>query len=512
VQKLGLSLIGKKTRDVHIVKRNLRVETMTDEESNMMLEALESLNQKHYICPTDTERLLVYNDGIYIPAKPYVWQTLETTYGDRLTQHSVNEVYAHLQRGNTIDRSHINQNKNSIPLQNGILLFSQADPKRDENGKVDWSILDYTPELQTFHPSHIFTYKLQCRYLPEAKSPKWLEFVKQIVDPDAIPLLQEIMGYCLLPNMPYHKIFWFYGTGRNGKGVVVRTLEAILGKEVCGNLNLSEFRESRRFSLCQLYGKLLNVSSEPQLSKYGLPTNTIKMVTGQDSISAEIKGKNQRLNFTNFSKLIVLGNHFPKVEDNSLGWWDRVIVLKFPNSFINGDQIVDIENRWIPEEIPGIFNWMLEGLYRLFVTGTFTKNKSTEESKTEYMKVSDPFNAWIIERCIFVSAAYLTRDEALADCMAYCDEIGADRISKRVFYEKLRNTPKVRDIQKKIAGKPQRVFEGITLKTEDPEQTTIEESTFQTYCFDCQKVLAKNEVYSHGGKPYCRECRLKLEQ
>jgi len=282
-----------------------------------------------------------------------------------------------------------------------------------------------------------------------------------------------MMGYCLLPSMPLHKMFWLYGTGRNGKGVIVRTLEAILGADSCGNLNLSEFREGRRFALSQLYGKLINISSEPPISKYGLPTTVLKMVTGQDTIKAELKGKNERLSFTNVSKLFILGNHFPKVEDNSLGWWDRVIVLNFPNSFEGEKCVPDIEKNWIPEELSGVFNWMLEGLYRIRENNGFSASKSTEETKAEFMKVSDPFNAWIIERCEKIPSAYMLREDALNSYFEYCDDIGAERDSKRLFYEKMRQTPQVKDVgQKKIAGKPQRVFQGITLKVTEVTEVT----------------------------------------
>jgi putative DNA primase/helicase len=420
-----------------------------------MSEALELLNTHVYRCPTDTEEVLVYKDGIYEPAKPHVWNTLESEYGENLSKHFVGEAIAHLQRANTIDRSEINRYINKMPIQNG--LFNLA-----------------TREILPFNPDQVFTYKLNVEYNPEATCPKWLEFIRQIVAEDDIPLLQEIIGYCLLPSMPFHKLFWFYGTGRNGKGVVIRTLEAILGKGNVSNLNLSEFTEGRRFSLQKLYGKLLNVSSEPKLTKYGLQTTVLKMAVGQDTIDAEIKCKNERLKFINYAKLVVMGNHFPKVEDNSLGWWDRVIVLGFPHSFEGERCIPNIENRWIPEELSGIFNWMLDGLYRLYANNGFSTSKSTEETKTEFMKVSDAFNAWILERCVKVPNAYLTREEAQTAYFDYCDEIGADRDSKRVFYEKMRQTPKVKDAQKLIGGKAVRVFTGITLKTdEDSTQTSL---------------------------------------
>ena len=418
---------------------------------------LNILNERFiFKCPTDTRKLLLYEEGVYVPAETKVHELIEEKYAEETKKHGVEETIAHLQRANYIDRSKINQYINKIPIKNGLFNF-------------------LTREIELFDPEHIFTYKLNVDYNPEAKCPKWLEFIKEIVAEEDIPLLQEIMGYCLLPAMPFHKMFWFYGTVRNGKGVVIRTLEDILGKDGCGHLNLAEFRESRRFSLCQLYGKLINVSSEPPLSKYGLPTTILKMVTGQDRISAELKNKNERLDFDNFSKLLVLGNHFPKVEDNSLGWWDRVIVLNFPNSFEGEQCVTDIEKRWIPEETSGIFNWMLEGIYRIYENNGFSSSKTTEEIKTEFMRVSDPFNAWILENCQKIAHTYLTREEALTDCENYCQEIGADILNRKAFYEKMRNEPQVRDVKKKIAGKSVRVFEGITLTTDESiAQTSLD--------------------------------------
>ena len=496
-----------------------------------MSEALELLNKHTYKCPEDTKKVLIYKDGIYENAEAHIHTVLEQEYGDNLKRSFVEEAYAHLQRANYIKREQINQFNNTIPIQNGLFNL-------------------LTRDVTPFDPEQVYTYKLNINYNPEAECPNWINFTKQVVAEEDIPLLQEIMGYCLLPDMPLHKIFWFYGSGRNGKGRVALTLEAVLTKANCSSLELHQF--FGRFSLQRLYGKLLNVSSEPRLSKYGLDTTVIKLVTGQDTIDAEIKNKNAVLKFTNFAKPIVMGNRFPKVEDNSLGWWDRVETLSFPNSFEGENMIPNIETQWIPSELDGIFNWMLEGLYRLKQQNGFSSSKSAEETKLEFMKISDPFKAWIIECCIKIPSAYLTREEALTNYENYCDEIGAERDHKRVFFEKMRKEPRIKDKQKMLANKNVRVFEGVTLKKIDGEQETLAslavladthipiiprysqennsnnkeiveransakvakdddvDNPFYVQCFDCRKTLNKNEVCTFQGKPYCVECRQKL--
>ena len=491
--------------------------------------ALELLNKHTYKCPTDTEEVLVYNDGLYEPAKPLIWNILESEYGDDLKRHFVDEAYAHLQRANIIKREEINRYTNKIPIKNGLLNFLAR-------------------EVEPFDPEQIYTYKLNVEYNSTKDCPKFKKFVEQIQpDENDRKLLQEIMGYCLLPDMPFHKIFWFYGVGRNGKGRIILTLEYILGKENCSELSLSDFRESRRFALCHLYGKLLNVSSEPN-PKYPLETNNIKLCTGEDTIYAELKGKNRRLRFTNKAKLIVLGNRFPKVDDTSVGFWDRVEVLNFPASFVGEDNIPHIERTWLddPDEVSGTMNWMLEGLYRLIQNKKFSSSKTTEETKLEFMKISNAFNAWISECCKFQPEAYLTRQEAYDHYKKYAYEIGVEPDNTRIFYPKMRQTPRVKDVEKRINGKLERIFQGIALKHEsdahDAHSTTQEivqhkkkevktsassassasvgdfnvDSCFPSgqfpVCFSCHKPIVQLESLTNiDGRPIHKSCKQKIE-
>jgi P4 family phage/plasmid primase-like protien len=397
--------------------------------------------------PTDLRDLFYFEDGIYKPAECKIEGLLEKELGTRATSHFVMEVLEHLRRGSYVDRSEFNRFRGFVPVQNGLL---------------DLKTLDLKP----FDAEVIYTYKLNVKFDASAKCPKWLAFLPQILLLDDHALLQEYMGYCLLPVMPKHKIMWFYGGGRNGKGRITITLEAIMGQENCSHLELGELDGQHRFAVSQLYGKLVNICSEPSTA-VAMQTALLKKITGEDSLDAEVKGKQKRISFRNVAKMFVLGNEFPKVNDSSVAFHERTLILSFPYSFTGKNQVDDIERQWLddPAEVSGIFNWMLLGLHRLWKNNDFTVSKTTKEVMLEFKRTSDPFGAWIEDNCVFEGEGFVSRKAAFEDYKAYADEeLRKAPETERKFFQRLRDTPKVKEFDSKREG---RGFKGIRLKSQE---------------------------------------------
>jgi P4 family phage/plasmid primase-like protien len=396
--------------------------------------------------PTDLRDLYYFEGGIYKPSECMIEGLLEKELGARASVHHVNEVLEHLRRGSFVDRCEFNLFKGFVPVQNGLFCL--------ESG-----------ELKPFDPNLIYTYKLHVSFDAKAQCPAWQGFMDQVLPKEDQVLLQEYMGYCLLPIMPKHKIMWLYGRGRNGKSRIIVTLEAIIGRENCSYLDLDEFDGEHRFAMPQLYGKLVNVSSEP-LTTNMLRTNLLKKATGEDSIDAEVKGKQKRLTFCSTAKLFVLGNEFPRVTDTSVAYEDRTLIIKFPYEFRGKNQVDNIEKRWVnnPSEMSGIFNWMLEGLKRLLQNNEFTLSKTTQNMMLEFKRLSDPISAWLEENCTLEAEGFVSRKDAYEDFKVYVDgELGMTPDSERKFFQRLRDAPKIREHKGTERG-----FKGIRLK--DPEQ------------------------------------------
>jgi len=471
----------------------LRKQKIKDEgkeiKERQLEEILERLRlQFTFKTPTDLRDLFYYEDGIYKPAECMIEGLLEKELGAKASTHFVSEVLEHLRHGSYVERSEFNRYTGSVPVLNGLLNLASL-------------------ELKLFDPNVIYTYKLNVRFDSTAKCPKWLGFLDQVLPKEDQPLLQEYLGYCILPAMPKHKLMWFYGLGRNGKGRVIITLEAIIGKHNCSYLELEEFDGEHRFATAQLYGKMINVSSEPSTVNV-LQTPLLKKITGEDTLDAEVKGKQKRLSFQNIAKPFVLGNQFPKVSDSSLAFEDRTLILKFPNTFTGKNQIDNIERSWLDDsaEVSGIFNWMLEGLHRLGVNHDFTLSKTTKEILLEFKRSSDAIGAWIEDNCILDVEGFVSRKDAFEDYKNYADqELGKTPETERRFYQRLRDTPRVKDYQSHNEG---RGFKGIRLKklcdhTQEEAQTQLISATVATVATDlsnCQKNLSSTNEENYDDK------------
>ena len=349
-----------------------------------------------------------------------------------------------------------------------------------ENGLLDLETSNI--ELTPFSPEEMPFHSLPVKYDKDAECPNWEEFIKEVVNPDDIATIQEWSGFLLLPDYRFHKLLWIHGEGRNGKGVWQRTMEGVLGEDNFSSVGLEEFDGTHRFALKQLYGSLFNACSEPTTNKL-LQTPLLKKATGQDTIDAEIKGKQKRIKFRNCAKITVLANKFPRISDTTTAFKQRRLFIKFPNEYLdtNGTQIQDLENVWLnnPQEKSGILKWMLDGLKRLLAQGHFTESKTQQETEAEFLKASDTISAFLTELGIFDKNLVTTRSEAYEVYKNYCDIFGLEVENDKKFTLRLKETPKI-TVTLVRKPKQERAWKGLGLKTIDEEGKINQPITFDT--------------------------------
>ena len=93
----------------------------------------------------------------------------------------------------------------------------------------------------------------------------------------------------------------------------------------------------------------------------------------------------------------------------------------------------------------------------------------------EFKRTSDPIGAWMEDNCIFDPEGFVSRKAAFEDYKNYADqELGKAPETERRFYQRLRDTPKIKDASSNQKG---RGFKVIRLRT--PEEPQRNEQTQQ---------------------------------
>lgn len=335
-----------------------------------------------------------------------------------------------------------------------------------ENGVLNILTRELIPSNSDYH----FFNKLPLKYDPDCKGERVHQFLRDVTSSEEdAQVLEEMAGYCLYRGYPFHKALALVGDGANGKSTFLALVEEFLGRKNVSGKGLVDL-EINRFAKASLFGKLANIYadlSDDTLQK----TGTFKMLTGGDVIEAEKKFRDS-FTFVNYAKLLFSCNKLPEVYDNTDAFFRRWIIIVFPNVFKgeNCDPNI-LEKLTAPDELSGLLNLALNGLKRILENDGFSLAKSTEETREDYIRKSDPLAAFIMD-CIEESQGSILLKQPLYSLFAfYCRGNNLPAVNKDTFFKNISKhvtVTQVRINRKGIPGRPYG-FKGITL-TEQGEE------------------------------------------
>jgi len=415
------------------------------------------LKEAFGIISDESKNIYIYNDGYYYPnGERYIGWILTSLFNHSeefskyFTSNKLKETINILINESFISREKYN-NPRYIPLKNCV--YDLASDKVRESSK----------ELYLTTPLNVF-------YDPKAQPTKFLQFLEEVADPNDIPAIQEMFGYCLCRDYSIQKAFLFVGSGRNGKSTLLNVLIALLGRHNVSSISLHDL-ENNRFASYQLYGKLANIFPELP-SKHLSSTTKFKALTGGDDIYFEQKGRD---GFTakNTAKLIFSTNKLPTINDVSPAFFRRWIIFKFENEFdeSKADPYL-LEKLTTREELSGIFNWALEGLKRLQKNKCFTNaDRNIQNIMKEYFSNSDSVYSFAILRLEEKPDAVISKEDLYNEYIKFCNQNNLDAVTKVMFGNKLPLIIPAQSHMMRLQGKITRVWKNISLK--DDEQGDI---------------------------------------
>lgn len=235
---------------------------------------------------------------------------------------------------------------------------------------------------------------------PIGECPTWLHFLDGVTggDRDYQSFLQRVAGYAATGSTTEHALFFLYGTGGNGKGTFLNTLEYVLG-DYATTAPMETFTESHNdrhpTELAMLRGARLVIAQETEEGR-AWAESRLKSLTGGDRIQARFMHQDF-FEFTPLFKLLIAGNHKPRLRNVDTAMRRRLHLLPFTQRFTGTHRDRDLADK-LRAEADGIMQWIVEGTRRYLDIG-LSPPAVVREATDEYFAAEDLFDQWLDQCC-----------------------------------------------------------------------------------------------------------------
>ena len=285
-----------------------------------------------------------------------------------------------------------------------------------------YNILEDT--LTEHTPDYFSTVQLDVAYDKAAGCPLFKKFLAESMggDMEQVGLIQEMLGYFLIPVNSAQKCFVIVGAASAGKSVLLRVLnDVLLGRRNVSNVSWQALNE--RFKTAELFGKLANIFAD-------LPTKNIddngifKALVGEDYLTVEKKNKNP-FSFQSSARLLFSCNSIPKnYGDRSEGFYRRLVILRFKYTVPKEKRDPELLEKF-RMEADGIFLFALEGLRRLMGNCyIFSETQVNADELQQYREESDSVLSFVKDCCELSAEHSVGSTELFHAYKGYCEECG----------------------------------------------------------------------------------------
>ncbi len=288
------------------------------------------------------------------------------------------------------------------------------------NGVYDVISGTLTPTSSEFG----FRSQLPCAYDALATAPRFEQFINEITmyRADLIAVLQEYLGYIFANgDCKRQKMLILLGEGENGKSTFVDLIRSLAGKYGHSNLSIKTMQDAQARAIME--GKLVNIAEENSKDAFKDSELVKNMVAGGFYQVKRLYA--QPYDVENRSKLVMLCNEAPRGIDYTHGFFRRLMIVPFDQVFSHakGNRDDDLKYK-LQEELPGIFNWIMEGYRRLEKQGTFTVSDSSQAALDSYRLEQDNVYRWFLENCEIVEGTSESKQELYDDFTNWCQSNG----------------------------------------------------------------------------------------
>lgn len=291
--------------------------------------------------------------------------------------------------------------------------------------------------LREHRAEDFITYTLPFAYDPKATATIFESYLDDVLEGEKQIVLAEYLGYLFLKNgtLKLEKVLLLYGSGANGKSVMFEVLNALLSDENVSNFGLPSLTNENGYYRAKIADKLVNYASE---ISGNLEVSSFKLLASGEPIEARLP-YGEPFVLRTYAKLIFNTNELPRTVEHTNAFFRRFLIIHFEKTIPEAKQDKNLHKKIIESELPGVFNWVLNGLSRLITQGNFTESEAINKSVNDYKISSDPVQLYLNEFNYLPGSEPQPLKDFYANFKTFCYDQGFRTPSNRTFSERLRN-------------------------------------------------------------------------
>jgi putative DNA primase/helicase len=283
---------------------------------------------------------------------------------------------------------------------------------------------------------------------PDAKCPipLWTKFICRVTgdDKELQQYLGRIAGYSLTGLTTEHELYFLFGDGRNGKGVLMGTIAGILYEYHC-NAPIETFtattNEQHPTELARLRGARLVTATETEVGRRWAESR-LKMMTGGDPITARFM-RQDHFTYDPQFKLMISGNNKPGLRSVDEAIKARVKLLPFSVFIPEAERDPELKEK-LKAEWPGILQWMIDGCLDWQRVG-MKPPQVVVEATDSYLADEDTVSVWLDDVFVQDKKQWTSISDLFESWRRWADEHGEFVIPSRRLMQRLEALGYVRD-------------------------------------------------------------------
>jgi putative DNA primase/helicase len=300
---------------------------------------------------------------------------------------------------------------------------------------------------------------------PGGPCPRFLAFLKTITagDQELQNYLQRALGYALTGLTTEHVLFFGYGTGANGKGVLLNTVSRLMGtyhKTAPIETFTASNSDRHPTDLAGLRGARLVTATETEEGRRWAEAR-IKTLTGGDPVSARFM-RQDFFEYVPSFKLFITGNHKPSLRSVDEAIRRRFHLVPFAITIPAEDRDRDLGEK-LRSEWPGILAWLIEGCLHWQKLGLRPPRAVLDATKA-YLEAEDAISAWLDERYERDASAWTSSTALYSSWKGWAEQNGEHPDSMKRLSQKLESRGLVPE--RKMHGRGFRGLRLLPIETE----------------------------------------------